>query len=153
MPPTHDLGACRSGLRLIFVADPLTVRESLARIMASPEVALLSAEVRATVELVLAEVLNNIVEHAYAAGPGQVSLTLRSGSGGLCCDVVDAGVPMPNGRLPDDRLPGISGTNWADQPEGGFGWHLIHTLARDLVYSRDAGRNRLTFRVPFGQTD
>ncbi|WP_280514091.1 hypothetical protein [Allosediminivita pacifica] len=36
----------------------------------------------------------------------------------------------------------------AGLPEGGFGWFLIHELARELAYRHDGGMNRLTFRLP-----
>jgi serine/threonine-protein kinase RsbW len=34
-----------------------------------------------------------------------------------------------------------------DLPEGGFGWFLIKDLAKDVVYARVEGENRLQLRV------
>jgi len=96
----------------------------------------------ATVELVLAEVLNNVTEHAYADSAGDVSVTLRPTRGGLACQVVDRGRAMPGGLLPEGHLPVM------DLPEGGFGWHLVHKLTQDLHYHRAAGENRLGFLIP-----
>ena len=44
------------------------------------------------------------------------------------------------GKLPDTALE--------DLPEGGFGWHLIHSLTNDLTYLRTGGCNRLRFLLP-----
>jgi serine/threonine-protein kinase RsbW len=149
MLPAPDQGHGEPGLRLVFVADPPTVRDRLARVMAAPLASGLSADLRGKVELVLAEVLNNVVEHAYSFGSGHVELTIWGTAEGLVCEVVDAGAPMPGGRLPEGRLPDGAGLSAADQPEGGFGWHLIRKLTRDLAYARAGGQNRLTFTVPF----
>ena len=32
--------------------------------------------------------------------------------------------------------------------EGGWGWALIRDLTTDIRYTREDGRNRLTFRIP-----
>ena len=60
--------------RLALAADPVAVRTGLARIVASGPFAALSADHRATAEIVLAEVLNNIAEHAYSSGPGDIHI-------------------------------------------------------------------------------
>lgn len=102
-------------------------------------------------ELVVAEVLNNIVEHAYHDAPGgEIRARLRFCPQGLRADFTDHGSAMPGLRLPvGAAVPLDMGV--ADLPEGGFGWFLIHTLARDLHYRREAGANRLTLRVPRGE--
>ncbi|PKP80225.1 MAG: ATP-binding protein [Alphaproteobacteria bacterium HGW-Alphaproteobacteria-2] len=97
----------------------------------------------ATVELVLAELLNNVVEHACATLPGRViGLELWSGRGGLACRITDDGRPMPGGRLPRQWMPPPE-----TLPEGGFGWPLVTALARDLAYRRDGGQNVLSLRI------
>lgn len=171
------------GVSLSFPADPGEVRRALAQILAAPPVARLAAEDRGTVELVLAEVLNNIVEHAYAGGTGPVEVDLAARAGGLACRIGDAGRAMPQDRPPAGDLPalppgphpapplarsdgvtaGIAATASGDAPraapdatprgdgdlpEGGFGWHLIRSLTRDLDYARVKGRNRLSFVIP-----
>lgn len=100
-----------------------------------------------TIELVLAEVLNNIVEHAYADGPGLITLDLRVARGRLFCLLRDEGHPMPAGRLPHGLPPSIALAQ-ANLPEGGFGWFLIRRLTRDLRYDREPGCNRLSFSIP-----
>ena len=101
-------------------------------------------EGRGTAELVLAEVLNNIVEHAYARHSGEIEVTLSRDSHGIICEVADTGLPMPQGAPPEGQLPPLTAE---DLPEGGFGWHLIRSLARDLEYRREGGRNLLRFRL------
>jgi serine/threonine-protein kinase RsbW len=116
--------------------------------MSAPPAAALTADLRATVELVLAEVLNNVAEHAYCGGPGEVEVALWPRPSGLACEVVDTGAAMPQGRTPSGRLASGAGLPLADQPEGGFGWHLIRSLTCDLAYDRSDGRNRLRFVIP-----
>lgn len=127
--------------------DAGAVRDGLRRAMAAPALCRLAADQRATVEIVLAEILNNIAEHAYAAGDGPVRLWLRQCGGLLSCRVEDEGLPMPGGRLPRPPVPPPESL-----AEGGYGWHLIRTLALGLAYERDAGVNRLSFRIPAGQS-
>lgn len=131
----------------VFAADQTAVRVALRGALAR-FVRQVSAEEAGTLELVLAEVLNNIVEHAFAeAGPGRIELTITRVSLGLACRVVDDGAPMPGGMLPAGRLPSNS-VALEDLPEGGFGWFLIRDLTRELSYVRDGGRNLLMFRLP-----
>lgn len=133
-------------LHLAMAADPPAVREALVRLTTSAPISDLSPDHRATAELVLAEVLNNVAEHAYAgcAGPvpGAVSVSLWLTGTGLSCLVVDSGHPMPGGTLPGGRLPET------ELPEGGFGWHLIRSLTKGLDYARVGGQNRLSFVIP-----
>ena len=142
MPPAPDQVPAGPSLHLVLAADPVSVRRGLATIIAAPLIARLPADHRATVELVLAEVLNNVAEHAYADSSGDVAVTLRLAATGLACQVVDQGQAMPGGRLPKGALPAV------DLPEGGFGWHLLRSLTRDLHYHRADGQNRLGFVIP-----
>ena len=147
MQPARDPHAGSGGLRLVFPASPAAVRDSLARMLAAPPLRDLSPDARGTAELVLAEVLNNVAEHAYAEGPGQVAVTLTPVAAGVFCLVEDQGSPMPGGHLPKGRLPAVE-PGMTDLPEGGFGWHLIRSLTRDLTYLRSGGCNRLSFLLP-----
>ncbi|MFN4203068.1 MAG: ATP-binding protein [Tabrizicola sp.] len=135
-------------LHLVFGADPLAIRRSLSRMLASPPLSGLVVEARAVAELVLAESLNNVAEHAYGEGGGSVEVTLRQDAGGVLCLIVDSGRTMPNGRLPEGQLPPSNTSRLQDLPEGGFGWHLIRSLCAELSYTRSEGRNILRFLIP-----
>ncbi len=129
--------------RIRLQADSRSVRDGLHQAFSLPPLSLLMAEDRSTAEIVLAEVLNNVVEHAYAQGSGLILLTLSLGDGLLHCQVEDEGAAMPGGQAPAGQPPDPS-----DLSEGGFGWHLIRTLCRTLRYERADGLNRLSFSLP-----
>lgn len=149
MPPPSDLPQAPDSQSLVFTADPAAVRAALARLVATSPVQDLGETDRGTVELVLAEVLNNVAEHAYAGGSGPVEVGLCATPQGIACRIVDRGLAMPGGQLPAGTLAVIRPD---DLPEGGFGWHLIRTLTADLTYARKAGQNRLSFVIPLGGT-
>ena len=138
-------------LRLTLEGEPVGVRGALARVTATLAPLGLSEGCRSTAELVLAEVLNNVVEHAYAQATGPILLDLRlvdwAGEPALDCTVTDRGRPMPEGTPPPGG-PVILDVPLADLPEGGFGWYLIRSLTQELHYARETGRNRLSFRIP-----
>lgn len=99
-------------------------------------------------ELVVAEVLNNIVEHAYQdqAG-GLILLNLKFSTHGIKAQFTDYGLPMPGGT-PPDGVPANLDVERDDLPEGGFGWFLIHSMTEDLVYRKAEDGNLLTLTVP-----
>lgn len=148
MLPAPDPELRAPDLLLEFQADPVSVRHSLTRMLSLPPLAGISADARTQAELVLAEVLNNVAEHAYSDGGGRVAVTLSRVAAGIRCQVVDQGRAMPDGRLPEGRLPGGPDIALEDLPEGGFGWHLIRSLCSDLTYAREGGFNRLDFVLP-----
>ncbi|PTE16352.1 ATP-binding protein [Pseudogemmobacter blasticus] len=119
-----------------------SVREGLRRALRGPPFDRLAMVDRSNAEIVLAEVLNNIAEHAYAGRPGPIRLWVAREPGRLCLRVEDEGRPMPGHRLPPDRLPAPG-----ELAEGGFGWHLIRALASDLRYDRCGSLNRLCFHL------
>lgn len=132
-----------------IVSAPFGVRNALLVILAHPTVAVLSDNLRGNAELVLAEVLNNIVEHAYDGNDGQIELRLRKACGRLYCDVFDQGAAMPNGHLPAGLAPPAHSNH--DLAEGGFGWFLIRTLTEDLTYRRTDACNHLSFQLNIEQ--
>jgi len=130
-----------------FVSGDRSTRAVLAVLVERLAKSGLSPDDIATVELILAEVLNNVTEHAYAETPGPVEIELQLKPAGLACQVADQGTPMPAGELPDRPLPAVEPP--AELPEGGFGWHIIRCLTTDLSYCRDKGWNRLSMTVPY----
>lgn len=147
MQPAPDPTGICGDARLVFPAEPAAVRENLARLLACPPLADLPPDDRAMAELVLAEILNNVAEHAYALRPGTVEVALSPGPEGIACLIVDQGDPMPGAMLPAGNLPMQPDLKVSDLPEGGFGWHLIRSLTADLAYVRRNGQNRLSFRL------
>lgn len=147
-PPAPEDGPETSSLTLAFRADPVSIRSSLEGLLSTPPLIHLRSERRAVAELVLAEVLNNVAEHAYDGNGGRVEVALCQGERGVRCLIVDEGRPMPGGILPEGRPPDGADVLLDDLPEGGFGWHLIRSLCTDLTYVRVDEQNRLSFVLP-----
>ena len=133
---------------LSFLADPLSVRAALCATRAR-FARQMSEDEAGTLELVLAEVLNNIVEHGYGADEtGTITLSMVRDRRSMICSVSDDGVELPARCLDHLWDGGPSRPLPEDLPEGGFGWFLIRDLAEDLGYHREGGRNLLAFRLP-----
>ena len=135
-----------------FRAEPFAVRDAR-RAAVARFARRMGPDDAGALELTLAEVLNNIVEHAYAGrAPGQVSVSLMLASAGdaLLCRVEDDGHPMPGMALPEGQMQPVA-ERIEDLAEGGWGWALIRTLTDEIVYERQAGRNRLHFRLPLSK--
>lgn len=129
------------------------VREALASLLTKLREAGVGAEDTGTIELVLAEALNNVVEHAYKENPDcSFVLTSSLAETGLSVRMTDSGVAMPGLALPSGDLPEID-TGLQDLPEGGFGWALIHTLTEDLTYQRINDQNVTSFVIPMTWED
>jgi len=104
-------------------------------------------------EIVMAEALNNVVEHAYAAhASGTIRVTLGWEAGQITCLIVDEGEELPGHTPPPGRAK-PDDCAIEDLPEGGFGWHLIHTLAHDVRYIRSRNQNRLSFSIPLEEAE
>jgi serine/threonine-protein kinase RsbW len=138
------------GFTLHVPARNRAIREALAEVRSRLTQVPLSEEELATVEVVLAEVMNNVAEHAYAwRRDGEMLLGLRMTAEGLVVSVTDEGLPMPDAELPfGERLDPTVPVG--DLPEGGFGWLIIRQLARDVSYVRQDGVNQLSFRIGVG---
>jgi len=145
LPQLQNLN--NNSFRITFPGKPLAVRSALAQMMKQLTALDLSDHDRGNIELVLAEAMNNIVEHAYIDTPdGMVELQITPAYNGLICHLRDGGVPMPEGKAPN-RPPAALDCDTEDLPEGGFGWFLIRDLAEDLNYTRISGKNLLSFRI------
>lgn len=127
-------------------ATALDVRRMLGALRTRLARAGITAEDRGTVEIALAEALNNIVEHAYQpdadGSPGTITLTLSIGPTNLSCELRDEGVALPGLAPPAASAPDVTGPR-ETLPEGGFGWSLIRALTARLYYLRDGAENRL----------
>jgi serine/threonine-protein kinase RsbW len=130
---------------ITIAADFLSVRHGLQHLFTQDPLISLSEECRDHSEIVLAEVLNNIVEHAYAGASGQIQISVSCNFGFLDICIKDFGRAMPDLKLPAGELHPLY--DGQDPPEGGFGWHLIRSLTQDLQYQRVQDQNILQFRL------
>ena len=133
-------------LKIAFPSGEMEVRQALAELRRGLAPMELAPEDEGAIELVLGEVLNNVVEHAYAGiGGGSVRVLCRLRPDRLDIRICDTGRPLPANRLP----PGIAAdvaVPRQDLPEGGFGWFLIRAFARDIRYDRCGPCNHLSLR-------
>lgn len=138
---------------LVLQADSFAVRDALAIVVETLEKSDLSTEELGSVELVLAEALNNIVEHAYRRREdGEIQLWWTLGRTGLHVRIADTGRQMPDGWVPL-MMSRDAADHAALVPEGGFGWFLIAGLAHNVVYRREKNVNTLTFRMVVGDAN
>ena len=158
MPHTEQTDAgrqCRRQPRVqpmfhrVLSAEPDEVRRALTDLRArfAPVV---DADAMGRLELVLAEVMNNVAEHAGGAGVarGLMHLCVVMHDSGLSCAITDNGNQLPPDCLRPRSLPAMDPL---DLPEGGFGWFLIQGLTQSLCYYREDHRNCLAFTVPWFQ--
>lgn len=132
-------------------AAPGAVRRTLKGVREGLAGAGVTAQDRATVEIVLAEALNNVAEHAYAgAAAGRVTLCLRVYGNKIVARLSDAGRAFGGDQAPAGLAPCLDVPRMG-LPEGGFGWFLIRSLTSDVSYARRGGRNHLMLTIPLGQ--
>ncbi|MGR3802136.1 ATP-binding protein [Marinibacterium profundimaris] len=133
-------------LSLTSEATETGTRAALSRIMRQLRADLaerLSPERAGMVEIALAEIINNIVEHAYRRHDGgEIRLSAHVEGPALKFDITDDGDPLPGGVLPHGRSSELTCPR-DSLPEGGFGWLLIRAMASDIRYDRRDGTNRL----------
>lgn len=133
----------RAWLDTTFPATPHQVRAVLADLRRGP-LARLPRDRAEDIELVLAEAMNNIVEHAYAGQSGPLRLSLRRFGDRLSFRLLDIGRAMPGIVAPAGDFPLAPSDSLA---EGGYGWFLMRRLARRLYYRRWKGVNLLVVDV------
>ncbi|GFE49168.1 ATPase [Roseobacter cerasinus] len=129
-------------------SDQMAVRSALKDVLSGLGPLELGSEEAGTVELVLAEALNNVVEHAYTDTEtvGDISIACSHERDGLHVQITDQGKAMPNGTPPLGQ-PAEVDVEFDDLPEGGFGWFLIKDLAKDVSYERVGSENQLSIRL------
>lgn len=144
-----------AGLQLVvdevFPADFRWVRRWIQKTIDRLTASGVSGDEASSVEIVLAEALNNVVEHAYPPNkPGTIRLVVRRRNNSLMFEVSDKGRPMPKGRAPIGNHPMTEFNPNDAMPEGGYGWFLIREIVHDLVYDRRNDENILLFRIRVG---
>jgi serine/threonine-protein kinase RsbW len=135
---------------LRFLSGSIPVRHALETTRAAMREAKIDGATSDTSQIILGEVLNNVVEHAYGFEPGHpiaVSIWLRAD--GLWCEVIDHGAPMPESMMrPGAGKVHFDPKNRDTLPEGGFGWAMVRELTDQLRYRRADSTNQLTFLIP-----
>ncbi len=138
-------------LRLRFAAKELAIRAALHQSRRWMIRARLQPDFADRAELALAEILNNVAEHAYhGVKAGEIELFCRSEADGLRIALRDWGCALPQTLLDDHVQPQLiyGAGDPMKLPDGGFGWHIIRQLAQDIVSQRRNGENYLTCLVP-----
>lgn len=144
---TADAGTARDFCRTLASTES-AVRDTLGEVCGWMRQRRLGDDDIGTAELVMAEILNNVVEHAYPSEDGGwIRLRVADNGGCLTLTVSDGGAAMARGAPPDTGLPSVD-TAADALPEGGFGWALIRQLSGDLSYRRIDGQNRLSLTLP-----
>ncbi len=145
--PTPNVPPPPRCIRLTFGSDPGSVRQAQEQMLESLRHTRLAEDDISSLQIVVAEVLNNIVEHAHRnRRGGRISMRVLHAGGRSLCAFVDDGAAMPGNRPPDGR-PVDPRLNRGALPEGGFGWFLIRRLTDDFRYRRFGGRNHLALRL------
>lgn len=94
-------------------------------------------------ELVMAEALNNVVEHAYLyADDGEIDILVRLRQDQLDVTITDKGCKF-DGPPPLKEMD-VENMDFEELPEGGFGWNLIRTLTDNVEFEHKNKKNRLT---------
>ncbi len=146
-PDGADLPPEGGSLRLVLPSSFMAVRQALLQISARLGPVGLDPNQDGDMQIVIAEALNNIVEHAFAGTEGIIEVSVNASPTALQIIITDSGVAMPDGKVPLGEIEEYP-REPEEMPEGGFGWFLIHDLTEDLSYQRAEDRNILQFRLP-----
>ncbi|RJE79401.1 ATP-binding protein [Paracoccus sp. JM45] len=132
----------------VLDADPVVVRATLTD-MRHRFARDVCDDTLGRLELVMAELMNNVAEHAPVATSDRlpvIHLCIVRHQAGLACALADDGVSLPDACMLPRSLPPAIADNL---PEGGFGWFLVQNLTQALCYYRASSRNYLAFNIPF----
>lgn len=139
--------AVEGTLEQTFDGTPEGVRRALADCIASLRALGVSDGQIVNMEVVLAEVLNNVVEHGYAdVEDGKIFLRIVAEDQTLRILCRDNGVPMPGLNAPDPGPPDLD-VPLNELQEGAFGWFMIRAIAADIKYERQDGCNYLSLNL------
>lgn len=106
--------------------------------------------VRMSVEIAVAEALNNVVEHALKETPrAEITVDLSIDAARVFVVLEDPGDALPAWTLNKEEPVDLT-VPLAQMPEGGFGWLMINDLSDRLDYSRrnDTNHLRMWFELP-----
>lgn len=128
-------------------ATQMQVRDALKAVSRQTARWNLSAEAQSSVEIVLAEALNNVVEHAYAGiAGGTIAIDCAYDGDGLSIVITDQGHPVPETLFKNTKTQ-VHSIDPQNLPEGGFGWGLIRELTHDVQVSRIGNTTMLSLVI------
>ena len=92
------------------------------------------------VNLALEELGLNIMDYGYDGGSHEIEIDVISEEDSVTIEIVDDGRPFD--PLTDTPAPDLD-SSVEDRRIGGQGVHLVRALMDEVVYRREAGKNRL----------
>jgi len=128
-----------------LIADAAALAQIEAAVEAFAEHHALPAKTAYALSLVVEELVTNVVKYGYAGGPpGPLMMTVRMDDGAVVGELADSGVAFDPTEI---ATPDVD-ADVDDRHIGGLGIHLVRTLAEDVAYRRQDGRNVISFRLP-----
>jgi serine/threonine-protein kinase RsbW len=126
-----------------FKSTSSAVRDALARVAKAVAAVGHKPGTVGNIELALAEVLNNVVEHSFHdQSNGEIQLIVVLLEQEICISIRHSGAPMPGLSLPIGNPVDLA-VDRASLPEGGFGWFLIRSLTTTIGYTHHEDWNQL----------
>ena len=127
-------------LTMSFRSTFAEIRSVLSLVLADKTIQRLGSDLSHDLELVLAEALNNVAEHAYGEGiPGQVSLSVMIENGLVRTEIRDYGRPFLGFSARRDVA--------SPEEEGGRGILLMRSICRSVDHRRQGDENILTLEL------
>ncbi|MFT7618886.1 MAG: anti-sigma regulatory factor (Ser/Thr protein kinase) [Planctomycetota bacterium] len=102
----------------------------------------ISTRIRRELCIVVDEVLNNVIRHAFAQDDQVqlIQISLKAGASGITLTVSDEGQPFN----PLDRPQPQTDLTLDEREIGGLGIHIVRNLMTESHYERQGARNVLT---------
>ncbi len=99
-----------------------------------------------TIELCVAEALNNCVKHAYCnSSSAAITTELQIGADNLTINIIDTGNSMPDGMIENSGEELVFDPSDPDSlPEGGMGIIIMKQTMDSVLYNSQNGVNTLT---------
>ena len=136
---TNQEPAASKPIKLLIPANAIAVAEATSRVGKYCQQHALPTDVCFQVELIIAEALNNVVEHALDDTPNtKIEFKCCYAGNVLTIEIIDDGKPL-------NQLPSTKDMPELDA-ESGRGWPIIYSLADEVNLTREGGRNCLVVK-------